>query len=125
MKPDRLYHFTCDDGHRAIDASGCLIIPQAINPLTGFALSWFTAEPAPDREATGLGAVATTCDRMSHRYVITDLSRCHLWLTSTWRMRTRPDLLDLLEEYATGIRYWWVSDHPVSARWDRSWERAA
>jgi hypothetical protein len=119
-RPDRLYHFTCDHGHHGISRTG-LITPQAINPLTGWAVSWFTTEPSPGREATGLGAVITTCDRMAHRYVITDLSRCNLWLTSTFRMRTTLDVRDLLEEYATGVQHWWVSAKPVPAVYDSTW----
>jgi hypothetical protein len=122
-RPATLYHFTCDHGRRGIGTHG-FVTPQAINPLTGFALSWFTTEPAPDREATGLAAVLTTCDRMAYRYVITDLSRCDKWLTSIWRMRTRLDVVDLLEEYATGVQHWWVSDQPVPADLDEAWSTA-
>ena len=119
-RPHRLYHFTCDHGHHGISHTG-LITPQAISPVTGSAISWFTADPSPDREATGLGAVVTTCDRMAHRYVITDLAGCTPWLTSTFRMLTTLDVRDLLEEYATGIQHWWVSAKPVPAVWDSTW----
>lgn len=122
--PDRLYHFTCDDGYKRIGRYNCLIIPQGgthwQHPAGWPPLSWFTTEPSPDQESTGLAAVITTCDRMAHRYVITDLSQCTPWLACRWRAETLPSLLKILEEYCD-VEHWQVSESIVSARWDRTW----
>jgi hypothetical protein len=123
VTPDRLYHFTCDDGHARIGRYNCLIMPQGHrHPVAGWPpLSWFTTETEPDREATGLAAVNTTCDRMAHRYVITDLSRCTPWLTCPWRPETPQPFLKVMEEFGD-VEHWWVSDTIVAAEWDRGWE---
>jgi hypothetical protein len=120
MSAPHLYHFTCTDGYRRIGRYNCLIIPQGRHPVCGWSISWFTTEPVPDKEATGLAAVSTTCDRMAHRYVIEPGSTCVPWLGSRWRQETPEPFLTVLEEYGdTG--HWWVADVPVHARWDWSW----
>ena len=123
MSADRLYHFTCADGHRKIGRYNCLIIPQGPrHPVAGWPpLSWFTTEAQPDRESTGLAAVTTTCDRMAHRYVITDLSHCTPWLACIWRLETPQSFLKTIEDYGD-VEHWWVSAAVVPAAWDHSWE---
>jgi len=120
----QLFHFTCDHGHRRIGRCNCLIIPQVPHPVCGWKICWFTTEPVPDKEATGLGAVHTTCDRMAHRYVIGPGSPAVPWLASAWRREAPALFLRDLEEYGDP-EHWWVADVPVRARWDRSWEAAA
>lgn len=118
---ETLYHFTCRDGFKHIGRYNCLIIPNsAPHPADWPPLSWFTTEPRPDRQATGLGSVSTKCDRMSHRYVITDLSHCTPWLTCPWRSATPKPFLKVLEEFGD-VGHWWVSDRIVRAEWDRAW----
>lgn len=99
-----------------------LLIPQGErHPYTGWPpLLWFTVLAEPDREATGLGAVMTTCDRMEHRYVIAPGSGAVAWQVSRWRLETPPDWLNLIEEHGDPD-HWWVSDRPVKATWDRAW----
>ena len=124
MSVPQLYHFTCGHGHRQIGRYNCLIIPQVSHPVCGWSISWFTTEPVPDREATGLTAVETTCDRMAYRYVIAAGSPCRRWLGSQWRRETPGDFLRDLEDHGDP-EHWWVTDVAVRASWDRAWQVAA
>ncbi len=120
--PARLYHFTCDHGYRKIGRYNALLIPQGgLHPVAGWPpLLWFTTLSRPDRESTGLGNVLTTCNRMAHRYEITDLTHCQPWLGCFWRQKTPPVFLETLESYGDP-EHWWVSDAVVPARWDQIW----
>jgi len=121
-----LYHFTCADAHKRIGRCNCLIIPQRVrHPVADWPpLSWFTTEAEPAREAIGLGAVRTACDRMTHRYVITDSSRCVPWLTCPLRPATPESFLRDLEEISKP-ETWWITEKPVRAEWDRAWRQGA
>jgi hypothetical protein len=124
-----LYHFTCDHSYRHIGRYNALLIPQDIggpHPLTGLPpLLWFTDEPHPDRERTGLSSVTITCDRMAHRYIIDDWAACQSWMGSYWRGQVPADALEVLEYREAGFEpstgHWWVSDQIVPARWDHAW----
>ena len=108
-----LFHFTCAHGHAGIGRRG-LLLPNA-HPLILEPLVWMTSAPMPDREASGLAAVRTTCDRMQYRYVVTDTEHCVPWVDSWVRHDTRRRVVQLLEEYGD-VHHWWVSTHPVPAR---------
>lgn len=120
MSTPQLFHFTCDHGHRRIGRYNALIIPQVEHPICGWKICWFTTEAVPDREATGLAAVETTCDRMAHRYLIEAGSLCVPWLGSPWRSQAPKSFLADLEEYGDP-EHWYVADVPVKARWDWYW----
>ena len=122
-KPIELYHFTCSHGHEMICRSGRRIIPQVSNPYVGAALSWFTTESTPARCSVGLTLTMLQCDRMAHRYIITDLHGVTPWLTSIWRMATLPHNRDVLELHASPGT-WWVSDRPIVAEYDPEWHTA-
>lgn len=116
-----LYHFTCDHGARRIGRSNCLLIPQMPHPVCGWNILWFTTLPVPDKETTGLGAAATRCDRMAHRYIIGDPGNCRPWLDSSERASTPPDFLSDLESYGDP-EHWWIASEPIKAIYDRTWK---
>jgi hypothetical protein len=122
MTAPRLYHFTCDHGHAAIQADGGLLRP---NPA-GLYMSvvWLTVLPEPDKFSTGLGAVLTTCNRMAYCYIAESGSAARAWLFSGERMRTPRGFLADLESYGDP-EHWWISDVPVAAAWDPSWQARA
>src|SRR5258708_6175756 len=116
--PDRLYHFTCRDGHKRIGRYNCVLMPQA----TCWPYVWLTTEAVPDFEATGLGRVQTTCDRTAYRYIVTDIGACRPWLGSPEREALGTGLLFVLEMPGVAVpEQWWICPGPVRAAWDRSW----
>ncbi|MGH9252915.1 MAG: hypothetical protein ACRD0W_25905 [Acidimicrobiales bacterium] len=101
-----LYHYTCDHGAARIGDSGIL------QPHLG--LVWLTDLDVPMREALGLTSHILNCDRIVHRYRVTDTASCQRWLTYLGR-RWQLDL-----ELADGARpaHWWVSEQPVPVVYD-------
>jgi hypothetical protein len=91
------------------------------HPLLGCKVLWLTTEATPDRERTGLTMDRIACDRMEYRYVVSDLSRCRPWLTSPERAAASRRAVEDLESLGDP-EHWWITDQPVRARFDRSWQ---
>lgn len=107
-----LWHYTCDHGHEKIQAQANLILRPS--PVTG--MLWLTdLNPAP-RAALGLTMNLITCDRMKHRYLVTDTDGILPWVQL--RRAVHPRLAAALEE-ADGVMpmHWWVSFQPLPARY--------
>ena len=104
-----LYHFTCDHGRQAIGKAG-LIRPnrRAMVPV-----AWFTDLPDPDALALGLTSILLSCDRLAHRYRVTDARDVVPWA----EFDAHPDIRVCLES-APGVRpdHWFVASRPVPAR---------
>lgn len=113
-EPLRLYHFTCDHGLSGIGRVGELR-PMVEHPWLHCKVVWLTTEKRPDRFATGLTSNLLDCDRMAHRYVVRDLSRCRPWLTSPERAGARQDFVAELEQFGDP-EHWWIASEPVEAR---------
>jgi hypothetical protein len=126
-KPEQLYHFTCAHGRRAIGTGPNALLVPHLHPMLGKKVLWLTVEAAPDRSETGLTATFISCDRMQHRYVVTKLENCRPWIGSPERDGLPPDVLHAFEIRDDGQHarpdQWWISDVPVSARYDRSWTK--
>ena len=114
MSARRLFHFTCEHGHRAIGARGELR-PQVAHPMLGCAVVWLTDDPMPDREATGLTMRLTRCDRMAYRYVVTDLRTCRPWRDSPERDGAPVWAVADLERFGDP-EHWWIASDPTPAR---------
>src|SRR5262245_8800790 len=119
-KPERLYHFTCAHGRRAIGTSNCLLVPQIKHPTLGCKVTWLTSEAEPDRESTGLTSRMQPCDRMEFRYVVDDFSACVAWLDSPQRADASSRAVADAEEFGDP-EHWWVAEKAIRARFDRSW----
>ncbi len=106
--PTPIYHFTCNDGRRAIGKSGLIL------PNLGFSgLAWFTDLPDPDRHQLGLTSYSLDCDRMTHRYRVTDTANVVAWADypcdpPEWRLA-----LAALDGVAP--EHWFVATKPVPA----------
>lgn len=120
-KPDRLYHFTCADGHQQIERTGTLRPQTAMWPFV-----WLTSEADPDFEASGLrgfdGFTILDCDRTDYRYVVTDLTTCRPWLGSPERPRVSARFLQLLEQFGDP-QHWWITTEPVTCELDGSYRK--
>lgn len=115
----RLWHFTCDHGHRGIGTRGMLkphlhtLMPQ-LGPVV-----WLIADGAPDRDDVGLTSVRLSCDRMVFRYRVVGIPRIghDVGAVVPWAaVRDRIDLVTLadLERYAEPST-WWLATVPVEA----------
>lgn len=114
IRQPRLFHFTCEHGHRALGRRGELR-PIVEHPFLHIKVVWLTSEGSPDRDATGLGMHLTRCDRMQYRYVVTDLSTCRPWLTSPERDAAPPTAVADLEAFGDA-EHWWITSEPTKAR---------
>lgn len=105
-----LYHFTCDHGRRAIGKAG-LIRPnrRAMVPV-----AWFTDLPDPDALALGLTSIILSCDRLAHRYRVTDARDVVPWSEFG---NVHPGIRAALES-SPGAQpdHWFVASKPVPAR---------
>jgi len=119
--PETLYHFTCRHSKSDIGTSNCLLRPMIRHPLLGCKVLWLTTEASPDRLSTGLTMDRINCDRMEYRYVVTDLANCHPWLGSPERGAVSPKVLADIESLGDPD-HWWITDRPVRAKFDRSWQ---
>lgn len=108
-----LWHFTCS--HAAVDIGRRGVLRPNPHPLLAFlGLVWLTSDPMPQREDVGLTSTILACDRVEHRYRVTDPSMCVPWLS----------MAAMLDPYAAALlgagchpSSWWVSveDVPVVA----------
>jgi hypothetical protein len=119
--PEALYHFTCRHSKSDIGTSNCLLRPMIRHPLLGCKVLWLTTEATPDRERTGLTMNMVDCDRMKYRYVVTDLTGCRPWLGSPEREAASPRVIADVESFGDP-EHWWITDRPIRARFDRSWQ---
>lgn len=115
----RLWHFTCDHGHRAIGTRGLLKPnPHVLMPVLG-AVVWLTQDGRPDRDDVGLTSTTLKCDRMAYRYRVAgipmtgrDVGAVLPW--ATVRDRVDPIVAADLERYADPST-WWLATVPVEA----------
>ena len=105
-----LHHFTCDHGRQAIGKAG-LIRPnrQSLVPV-----AWFTDLPDPDAVELGLTSIVLSCDRLAHRYRVTDASNVVPWSEFG---NVHPGIRAALES-SPGAQpdHWFVASKPVPAR---------
>ena len=99
-----LYHYTCDDGRRAIGDEG-LLKPWSHGVV------WLTDLELPFREPLGLTSYVLGCDRSQHRYRVTDETTCVPWVKFARRDRS-------IEIEGTKPMHWWVSEEPVPVVYD-------
>ena len=105
------YHFTCDHGRRGIGMAGAVRPNRAILP----ALAWFTDLENPDRGQLGLTSLILDCDRMTHRYRVTNPDH-----VTAWADADVPEPYRLALESADGAdpEHWFVATRPVPVRLD-------
>lgn len=115
-RPTReLWHFTCDHGRKGIGEHGILQPHQHILLPSLLPVVWLTSNARPARDDVGLTSQTLSCDRLAHRYRVTD-SR----LTVAWSaIRARhaaiaPDVVADLERYGEPST-WWLSFGPIRA----------
>jgi hypothetical protein len=109
----KLWHFTCDHGHRALGARG-LLKPNVhvLMPALG-AVVWLTTDGAPHRDDVGLTSTTLRCDRMAYRYRVTEEKPPVVpWATA--RTLVDPQVVADLESYAEPST-WWLAMAPVEA----------
>ena len=110
------YHYTCDHGHRLI---GGTIVPGETLGRYDYdgphVYAWFTDLAHPNRDALGLTSTILSCDRIEHRYRVTDTRDLIHWA----HVRRDHPWAALLES-APGARpmHWWVARHPVPVTYD-------
>lgn len=106
----RLWHFTCDHGHNGIGARGELrpyqhpMIPH-LPPMV-----WLTSAARPARTDVGLTSTMLSCDRLAHRYEVTDITTAEPW--SVVRQRVPAQIVATLEQHGRPGT-WFVSFAPV------------
>jgi len=112
MRP--LYHYTCSHGAEGINASGVIRpFPQPF--LGGVSLAWFTEDPDLSYDGLGLqSSVLLTCDRMEHRYKVSQHPFIIRW--SKWAAVRRVPLSTVCA-FGAGRApgAWWVSQREVTA----------
>lgn len=119
-----LWHYTCEHGRAGLGNSGTVLPPvmqDRFDPrmaaLHAPGWAWFTDLAVPQRAALGLTRYVVSCDRIVHRYRVTDTTDVHRWLDVRRRMpaRWRDDL-----ESEPGARpaHWWVAAGPVPVVYD-------
>lgn len=116
-----LYHFTCSHFELPIRAIGA-VIPHRhpFFPTLG-PVAWFTSEERPDRFRVGLTSDTLACDRMAHRFRVTEPGSCLPWaevrdlmrdvgLTAgtPWQPGFDAETLRSFE-YGRAVFSWWVS----------------
>lgn len=127
MADTLLWHWTCEHSRDRIGDTGTLLpaatlAPERFRVLEGLPwvwqarFVWLTDLPYPDRLALGLTSHMLTCDRMAHRYRVTDPSQCHRW--TKVRRPFAADASRNLEVPGTLPRHWWVSTEPVPVEYD-------
>lgn len=109
-----LWHFTCDHFATQIVAVGALVPHRhPYFPSLGRVV-WLTSQPNPERYLVGLTSDTLDCDRMAHRFRVTESDQCLWW----------PDVRDLMRaarqpgfdaatvrafEYGRAPETWWLS----------------
>lgn len=106
-----LWHYTCEHGHAKIQAQAAIILRPS--PVTGWL--WLTDLDGAPRKALGLTMNTIKCDRMAHRYLVTNAEALP-WMAV--RQFVDPQYRDALEG-ADGVmpRHWFVSFKPTPARY--------
>lgn len=109
------YHYTCEDGAKAIGKAG-KIKPNGLAGV-GMRFAWFTDLAAPHRDALGLTSNFITCDRTTHRYRVVEDALLQRWVEI--RRSCHKEWVAMLEN-SPGAKpmHWWVSDEPVGAIYD-------
>lgn len=112
-----LYHYTCEHAVRRIGRYGTLI-PQPQPALKGAKLVWLTDQETPNRAALCLTSHLLSCDRLAHRYLVTDLGSVVPWRGSEWQHLGWAAL-----ELADGAdpSHWFVSAVSLPAVLDRAY----
>jgi len=110
----RLFHYTCDDGLRAILKDNSTLRPGS----DGFL--WLTDLEFPVRDALGLTSHSLNCDRTSHRFevVLPGWDKTPPWPVVPWmelrRMVAFAPLAAMLEAAPGAMpRHWWVASRPL------------
>lgn len=111
-----LWHYTCDHGHAQITNT---LVPGAV--LVGRRLKgpgdliWLTDLPHPNRDALGLTSHILSCDRITHRYRLTDGADVVQWMNVR---RAYPWAAELESAPGARPRHWFVSGVPVPVVYD-------
>ena len=115
--PAQLWHYTCDHSREKIGlvgellpASSLMNLHQYDSPLSDFV--WLTDLGTPDREALGLTSRILLCDRLAHRYRVTEGGHAIWWMDLR---RVLPWAWVDAVESAPGARpvHWWAAQDPV------------
>lgn len=115
-----LWHFTCSDAAPLIDAAGVLR-PNEARTLLPEPLVWLTDLDNPSDLALGLRGVHVRCDRMAHRYEVTDATGVERWCDYA-RRTVRAGKLSRLARETLDMTpggfpaHWYVSTGPVPVR---------
>lgn len=125
-----LYHFTCDHAYAKIGEAGQLLpainlarkadrlaIMRDTNSRMTSQVVWMTTAHRPSRWELGLTRFLTCCDRMQHRYRVTE----ELVLMRPWSdVRLdwpRSVVVELEMDPRCLPASWWVSRGPVSVEY--------
>jgi hypothetical protein len=113
-----LFHFTCDHFWLDILAVGALVGHRhPLFPTLG-PVVWFTTEREPDRYRVGLTSDTLTCDRMAHRFRVTEDRDCLPWIDvrelmlAAWQPGFDRKTLHAFE-FGRAPHTWWLSPSPV------------
>lgn len=106
--PTVLYHYTCEDGLRAI-ALDRAIWPHRHSWL-GYALVWLTDLDVPDRRELGLAAADfRSSDRTAHRIDVAYRPEIQAWMQWAHNVRIPGLVRDILEAGGARADHWWIS----------------
>lgn len=115
MNTPTLWHYTCEHSAAKLGASGLLVPALELVPFERRDrlpwwgdLVWLTDLAVPIRDALGLSSLGLVCDRIEHRYRVTDAETCRWWIEAR---KVMPSEWRVPLEQAPGARprHWWVS----------------
>ena len=115
-----LWHFTCEHGHAALGPAGIvkpamLLTPAGTDvPMQGM-FAWYTDLENPDPLAVGLTSVTLRCNRMAHRYRVTDDADVLPWSDYA---KFLPELDRTLATPGAQPDHWWAASAPVPVEYD-------
>jgi hypothetical protein len=92
-----------------------LLTPVGVDLPTASMFAWFTDLPDPEPITLGLSSVTLRCNRMAHRYRVTDDRDVLPWSAYA---KFLPDLDAELDHPGARADHWWAASAPVPARYD-------
>jgi hypothetical protein len=113
-RPQRLYHFTCVDGHALISQSGVLLPHEHLLMRHLGPLLWLTDLPHPTPESVGLTHDWVACDRLAYRYTVSPAVAHAATPWAELRKRVPRAVVATLESYGDPA-HWWVIQRSLRA----------
>lgn len=115
-----LFHFTCDHGRQQIGDTGTLLPASKLTDKQApwpARYVWLTDMARPDRNALGLTSHTLNCDRIEHRYRVTDPTGVVPWhRVARLLSREQRDLLEA--EPGARPMHWFVALRGIPVVYD-------